>query len=156
MWTRLLLVAAVVMGLSYTIAKEQLFAPLRERLGGRETWLGYLVSCPYCLSHWLAFALVPLVGVYPLRVAWPGGVVARLLDWFLSSILVTVVAAFLRVIFFLVDEQQGLARRRIRTEEEEAALERLRRRAAQTALGHHLPDDGDDDEQGDGAPERAH
>ena len=50
------------MGLAQTIAKERVFEPLRDRLGNKETWLGYLVSCPYCLSHWLAFVLVPLTG----------------------------------------------------------------------------------------------
>lgn len=109
---QLVLVSAVVMGLSYTIARERIFEPLRERLGGKETWLGYLVSCPYCVSHWLAFALVPLTGTYVIQVAPEWGVVSALLEWFLSSILVTVVAAFLRVAFFFVDETQGLARKR--------------------------------------------
>jgi hypothetical protein len=96
MLTRLLLVSLVVMGMSQTIAKERIFAPLRDRLGGKETWLGYLISCPYCVSHWLAFVMVPLTGAYALTIAprWP--VVAPLLDWFLSSILVTVIAAFVR------------------------------------------------------------
>jgi hypothetical protein len=37
---QLFAVSAVTMGLSHTIAKERLFAPLRARLGGKETWLG--------------------------------------------------------------------------------------------------------------------
>ena len=61
---QLFAVSAVVMGLSYTIAKEELFRPVRDRCGGRETWLGYLVSCPYCVSHWIAFIVVPLTGTY--------------------------------------------------------------------------------------------
>ncbi len=123
----LLAVSAVVMGLSYTIAKERTFAPLRERLGGRDTWLGYLVSCPYCASHWIAFAVVPLTGAYYLEVAPRWGVVSSVLSWFLSSILVVVVAAFLRVGFFFVDETQGLVRRRQRTEEETARVRRAAR-----------------------------
>jgi hypothetical protein len=124
---QLLAVSAVVMGLAQTIAKEKIFEPLRVRLGGKDTWLGYLVSCPYCASHWLAFALVPITGTYPVQVAVEWGVLSRLLTWFLSSILVVVVAAFLRVAFWYVDETQGLVRRRQRTEEEEIRMRRIAR-----------------------------
>jgi hypothetical protein len=122
----LVVVAAVVMGLAQTIAKEKVFEPLRDRLGGKQTWLGYLVSCPYCLSHWLAFVLVPLTGATYVRVVPRWGVVSSVLDWFLSVILVVVVAAFLRVGFWLVDESQGLVRRRQKTEEETTRLVRER------------------------------
>ncbi len=124
---QLFAVSAVVMGVSQTIAKERIFAPMRERLGGKDTWFGYLVSCPYCVSHYAAFALVPLTGTYAIDVAvggWPGLV----LSWFLSSLLVTVIAAFFRVMFWFVDETQGLVRRRQRTEEEEIATKRLMRK----------------------------
>jgi hypothetical protein len=104
-------VSAVVMGLSYTIAKEKIFEPLRDALGGRETWLGYLVSCPYCCSHWIAFVLVPITGAYYVDVPHEWGFARDVLRWFLSSILVVVVAAFLRVMFYFVDETQGLKRR---------------------------------------------
>jgi len=109
---QLVALSAVVMGIAQTLTKERMFEPLRQRLGGSETWLGYLVSCPYCTSHWVAFVLVPLTGVYGIRVQVRWGVLTTLLDWFLSSILVVVIAAFLRVAFWFVDESQGLVRRR--------------------------------------------
>lgn len=124
---QLFAVSAVVMGLSQTIARERIFASLREKLGGKETWLGYLMSCPYCTSHYVAFVLVPLTGTYPIRVV-VGGWVGSVLSWFLSSILLTVIAAFYRVLFWFVDESQGLVRRRQRTEEEEIATKRLMRK----------------------------
>ncbi len=128
---QLFAVAAVVMGLSQTLTKERIFEPLREKLGGKETWLGYLVSCPYCVSHYVAFVLVPLTGIYPIRVV-VGGWLGSVLSWFLSSILLTVIAAFYRVLFWFVDESQGLVRRRQRTEEEETATRRLvRQKVAQ-------------------------
>jgi predicted membrane metal-binding protein len=108
---QLLMVSAVVMGLSQTLTRERIFEPLRARLGGKETWLGYLASCPYCASHTIAFILVPLTGTYAIDVVVGPGWVASLLRWFLSSILVTVIAAFLRVAFWMVDEQQALLRR---------------------------------------------
>jgi hypothetical protein len=130
---QLFAVAAVVMGISQTLTRERIFAPLRERLGGKETWLGYLVSCPYCASHYVAFALVPLTGTYPIHVV-VGGWVGGVLSWFLSSILLTVIAAFYRVLFWFVDESQGLVRRRQRTEEEETATKRLVRQRVEQQL----------------------
>jgi len=108
---QLLMVSAVVMGLSQTVTRERIFEPLRRRLGGKDTWPGYLVSCPYCVSHYFAFVLVPLTGTYAIDVALRPGWCATLLGWFLSSILVTVIAAFLRVAFWFVDEQQALVRK---------------------------------------------
>lgn len=119
---RLFAVSALVMGLSHTIAKERLFLPLRQALGGIQTWSGYLISCPYCVSHWLALLLVPLTGVYAVRTVWDLGPVTPFLDWLLSSILVAVFAAFLRVGFYFVDESQGLQRRRKKVVEEEATI----------------------------------
>jgi hypothetical protein len=128
---QLFAISAVVMGISQTIAKERISAPIREWLGGMDTWFGYLMSCPYCVSHYVAFTLVPLTGTYPIRVV-VGGWVGSVLSWFLSSILVTVIAAFYRVLFWFVDESQGLVRRRQRTEEEEIATKQLvRKKVAQ-------------------------
>lgn len=108
---QLLAVSAVVMGIAQTVSREKIFAPLRERCGGKETWLGYLVSCPYCASHYIAFAVVPLTGSYFVRVPYEWGFVDDVLTWFFSSILVVVVAAFMRVLFWFVDESQGLVKR---------------------------------------------
>lgn len=134
---QLIVVAAVVMGLSHTIAKERIFARIRDRLGGKETFCGYLVSCPYCNSHWLAFVLVPLTGTFAIRIPWQWGFATTLIDWFLSSILVTVLAAVLRVIFYLVDEQQGLLRREIQKTAAETRV--VQRVAGRDSLDEHVP-----------------
>jgi hypothetical protein len=117
---RLVAVSLVVMGLSHTIARERIFAPLRARLGGKETWLGYLVSCPYCVSHWIALVMVPITGTYPVDVVPRWGVVSGILRWLLATILVAVLGAFFRVVFYFVDETQGLVRRQQRSVEEES------------------------------------
>ena len=123
----LLSVSLVVMWLSNTIDRERICEPLRARLGGKETWLGYLVSCPYCVSHWIALALVPITGTYAVHVVPGLGPVAGLLRWLLSSILVAVLAAFFRVIFYFVDETQGLVKRRQRSVEEEVETRKVER-----------------------------
>src|SRR3954467_1998924 len=113
------------MGLSHTLARERIFEPLRNRCGGMSTWRGYLISCPYCASHWVAFLLVPLTGAYGIRVAFQVPVLTPVLDWFLSSILVTVVAALLRVIFYFVDEEQRLVKTKKRVVQAREPEERL-------------------------------
>lgn len=150
---QLFAVGAVIMGMAQTISKEQIFAPLRDRLGGKDTFFGYLVSCPYCVSHYLAFALVPLTGTYPIDVTiggWPGAV-AR---WFLASILLTVVAAFYRVVFWFVDETQGLVRRRQKTEEEETQTKRLLRKKVERTVTPHERHEADREAAGQSAKER--
>ena len=119
---QLLFVSAVTMGLSHTVAREKIFQPLRDACGGTSTWKGYLLSCPYCASHWVAFILVPLTGTYAIHVAprWP--FVSAALDWFLSSILVTVIAAMLRVVFYWVDEEQRLIKTKKRVAQTEAEI----------------------------------
>jgi hypothetical protein len=124
---QLLAISLVVMGLSHTVTRERICEPLRRRLGGKDTWLGYLVSCPYCASHWIAFVLVPLTGTYAVEVAWPGGVISQVIRWFLSSVLVAVIAAFFRVIFYFVDETQGLVKRRQKSVDEEVETRKVMR-----------------------------
>jgi len=130
---QLLAVSLIVMGLSHTIARERICEPLRARLGGKETWLGYMVSCPYCVSHWIALILVPTTGTFPVNVVPDLGPAAGVLRWLLSSILVAVLAAFFRVIFYFVDETQGLVKRRQRSVEEETETRKVER---ETVLGH--------------------
>lgn len=119
---QIFVIAAVVMGLSHTIAKEKIFERVRTVLGGKETFCGYLVSCPYCNSHWLAFIFVPLTQTYVIAANPAWGLAGIALRWFVSSIFVTVVAAFLRIAFYFVDESQGLVRREIVKTEAEARV----------------------------------
>ncbi len=117
---KFLLVSAITMGISHTVSREKVFEPLRNALGGFATWRGYLVSCPYCFSHWVAFLLVPLTGAYAIHIPYRWPVISPIVDWFLSSIAVTVMAAFLRVGFYFVDEGQRLTKQRKKIVEAEA------------------------------------
>jgi hypothetical protein len=161
---QLIAVSLVVMGLSHTIARERIFEPLRARLGGKDTWVGYMFSCPYCISHWLALMLVPLTGTYAIDVVPRWGIAARVLRWILSSLLVAVLAAFCRVIFYFVDETQGLVRRQQRSVEEEVETQRVIREDARyhaaverdvAAAGYPSKSGPDPDATGRGARLRA-
>lgn len=133
-WSQVFVVSAIVMGLSHTIAKERIFKRIRSALGEKETFCGYLVSCPYCNSHWLAFLFVPLTGTYVVDVAWDLGPATPFVRWFLSAIFVTVCAAFLRIGFYFIDESQGLLRREIVKTEAEAKVAKVE---AEEAAAEH-------------------
>jgi hypothetical protein len=141
---QLIALSLVVMGIAHTVARERLFAPLRDRLGGPRTWSGYLVSCPYCVSHWVAFVLVPLTGTYGIEVRYDWGAITWILRWFLSSILVAVIAAFFRIGFYFVDERQGLIRRQERAVEldVELARQKLEQEESKTSDGPVSDRDG--------------
>ena len=50
--------ALAVSVVSLTVAKTRAFSVIRERTSAKSEWLGYLFSCPYCLSHWISFLVV--------------------------------------------------------------------------------------------------
>lgn len=56
--------ALAIASFSVTTAKAKVTKPVREFFLARVKPLGMLLSCPYCVSHWLAFALV-LLGYAP-------------------------------------------------------------------------------------------
>jgi hypothetical protein len=124
--SELFLVGAVTMIAAQTLTRERICEPIRRRCGSKETWLGYLVSCPYCASHWFALALVPLTGTYPIAIAPRWGAISGVLEWLVNSLAVVAVAAFFRVLFYFVDESQGLVRRH------QARLDSGRRNGAST------------------------
>lgn len=127
MWEKYFLISLAVMCIANTISRERLFQPLRDRLGGKETWVGYLLTCPYCLSHWLAFLFVPLFDLRLLTVPHDWGALTWGLNWFFNSVLVVILAAFIRMAFFSIDDLVGIFRRFEKIEEEEIdARERLK------------------------------
>ena len=46
--------------ISVTISKSEVFSSTREFIAGISHWLGELVSCSYCLSHWVAIVFVAI------------------------------------------------------------------------------------------------
>lgn len=57
MWLWLSIASAAI---SWTVSESYLFAGLRAAIAQRSSWWGYLVSCGYCIGHWVALALVLL------------------------------------------------------------------------------------------------
>jgi len=54
----LIILSAATAGLSMTISKSKITLSLRNYLIRNIPWLGELLSCPYCVSHWVAAIFV--------------------------------------------------------------------------------------------------
>lgn len=40
--------------ISLTITRARIFKEIRESIDSRSEWLGDLIHCPYCTSHWVS------------------------------------------------------------------------------------------------------
>lgn len=60
--TEVLSVWLVIASISYTIAWTGIFEPVREVLGRIHPKVDSLLHCPYCLSHWVAAAVLGVLG----------------------------------------------------------------------------------------------
>jgi len=54
------ILALATAAISVTVSRARVFASAREWIAARSSWLGELVSCSYCTSHWVAIALVAI------------------------------------------------------------------------------------------------
>ena len=61
---------------SVTVSQTEIFKPVRDYVNNKIKWLHYLVTCSYCMCHWVAGALV-LVTSYG-KLSIPEGVVVWL------------------------------------------------------------------------------
>lgn len=65
---QIMIISLAVSAISMTLAKSELFEPLRNNITEQSEWLGKLVNCPYCTSHWVAIAFVAIYQPSPFRV----------------------------------------------------------------------------------------
>lgn len=77
----------VTASLSFTVTETRLLLPVREWLKGKNPFLGELLSCGYCLGHWIAFALVAVYRPKLFESLW-------LLDYFFTALVISWLAAF--------------------------------------------------------------
>jgi hypothetical protein len=84
--TKIALESLAVGSASMTLARSRMFREVRwwfHRHGGEFAW--DLSKCSWCISHWLAFALVPITGPVSISGLWA-------LDYLLTSFLVVAIA----------------------------------------------------------------
>lgn len=54
----LVIEALATAAITMTLTRGTVFRPLRLWVIRRSSWFGKLVTCPYCMSHWIALMVV--------------------------------------------------------------------------------------------------
>jgi hypothetical protein len=91
--------ACVTATITLTISRALIFSPLRKFLSSRVPFLGDLVNCPYCLSHWVAF-LIATIFYEHVRLYSSNYVVNLLIGAFT---IIPLSAVFMAIIFKCID-----------------------------------------------------
>jgi hypothetical protein len=78
---KLVFVSFITATISFAVSESKLFRLLRERTKAKNSLLGKLLSCGYCLGHWVAIAMVVLLGIKLFDTWW-------LLDYLLTALAV--------------------------------------------------------------------
>ena len=92
------MLSVVTASLSYTITETKIFEPFRKWLREKNEFMGKLVSCGYCMGHWIALVLVVFFEVKIFHSWW-------LFDYFLSIVVIAWLAGFQWVLMcFLMDK----------------------------------------------------
>lgn len=97
---KVLYLSFVTASVSFTVAETKLFLPLREWAMRINAYLGELLSCGYCLGHWVAFALVAIYQPRLFEFWW-------LLDYFLTALVIAWLAAFQWIALCWLMERAG-------------------------------------------------
>jgi uncharacterized Zn-finger protein len=66
----LLVLGAACAVIAMTISKASIFEQARVWLDQESNWLGDLVACPYCTSHWVALAAIVAFQPRPVETPW--------------------------------------------------------------------------------------
>jgi hypothetical protein len=90
----------VTASMSFTITETKIFAPLRLWMKSRSRFFGDLLSCGYCLGHWIALILVILFKPTLFQTWW-------LLDYFFVILIIAWVAGFQWALMCLVMKTAG-------------------------------------------------
>ena len=56
----LILISMVTASISFTVTESKLFEIFRDFVKRKSNFFGGLISCGYCLGHWIAFSIVIL------------------------------------------------------------------------------------------------
>ena len=88
MYSKLLTLSLATSVIAVTVSKTKMFKPLRHGVWSKNKWFYDLISCTYCLTHWIAFALVL---IYPLNLMRK----YLIIDYFVSSFAVVAIAAII-------------------------------------------------------------
>ena len=105
MTEEVLLLCLVTASISYTVTETKLFEASRERIQ-KKFLVGEVLSCGYCLCHWVAFALVAVYRPRLFDVWWP-------LDYFLTALIIAWLSGIQWVLMCLVMEKARIHMRMV-------------------------------------------
>jgi hypothetical protein len=91
----LLVLALATSAVSVTITRSGMFLGLRRVVASRNKWIGELLQCPYCMSHWVSLVFMWWYGVRIL----PG--TYWMVDLLISALAVVSVASFFTLLVML-------------------------------------------------------
>lgn len=84
---KLFYLSLITASISFTLAETKLFKPLRDRVNAKNSLLGELFSCGYCLGHWVALILASITRFRLFGTWWP-------LDYVLTALVIAWLSAF--------------------------------------------------------------
>ena len=100
---RLLVLALATSAISVTVTRSGVFLGLRNFVADRSKWLGDLMHCPYCMSHWVSLVLMWWYGLRILpETNW-------LVDLLVSALAVVAIASFFTLLVMLSYKYAALA-----------------------------------------------
>jgi hypothetical protein len=97
---KVIYLSLVTASISFTVSQAKLFLPLREWAKRKIPRLGELLSCGYCLGHWVCFGLVAVYRPRLFESWW-------LFDYFLTALVIAWLSAFQWVILCWLMEKVG-------------------------------------------------
>lgn len=89
----ILFLALAATSVTVTLSRAPIFNRPRNWVAGKSEFLKKLISCPYCLSHWVSFAIV---GLYRPTVL----PVHPVVNYFMVSFAIVTVASMLTGLIF--------------------------------------------------------
>lgn len=88
MLTSLLVLSLICASIAYTVSEQEIFRPVREWTKKKTAWIHKLISCGYCLGHWVAFGLVFVYRPRVVHSTFP------LADYFFTALLIAWLSGF--------------------------------------------------------------
>lgn len=95
-----LVLALVTASIAFTVTESKVLKPLREWAERLNEKFGELLSCGYCLGHWISFALVAIYRPRLFDFWMP-------LDYFLTALVIAWISAFLWILMCIMMEEAG-------------------------------------------------
>jgi|ERR1700748_1513376 len=60
-YINLIIISLAIASISYTISKGEIFRSIRLFICKHSKFIGQLISCPYCLSHWVSATIMFII-----------------------------------------------------------------------------------------------